>query len=133
MLPLEEVDLRLRKIGITDGGQLAAVTPHRLGEALGVDRLIFGRVEEFTYQNVGFAGRRSVRLGLTLVSASSGERLWEEAGAWQTGQISTGTDEAATSFLAGLAQQALETAFGVPLQHESRHAVRIAFRGFPRR
>lgn len=56
------------------------MAPRRLGEALRVDGLFYGTVEDFAFQNVGFMLRREVKLRLRLVFASTGETLWDDSG-----------------------------------------------------
>jgi len=59
---LAAVDSTLKEMGITDGGQLGAVSTEALGRAFDTDGLLFGSLEEFTYQNIGVLRRRLVRL-----------------------------------------------------------------------
>lgn len=117
------VDETLQRLGVSDGGQLGALDPKRLGAELGVSGLIYGTLEEFTFQNVGFVRRRVVRLSLKLVEASTGERLWEASGEDDTGRVALERRQAGRSFLEGVVEQAAETALGVPLLKESRAAV----------
>lgn len=117
------VDAALERLGVTDGGQLPALDPAKLGSAVGTPGLLFGAVEEFTYENVGFARRRAVRLSLRLVEAASGARLWEAAGEESTGKVELDPHAAGRSFMKGVAEQAAETAQGRPLARETRTAV----------
>lgn len=119
----DAVDETLRRLGVSEGGQLGALDPKRLGAELGVPALIFGTVEEFTYQNLGYVRRRAVRLSLKLVDAGTGERLWEAEGEETSGKVAVKKGAAGRSFIEGLAEQAAETALGVPLAEESRAAV----------
>lgn len=128
-----EVDARLGLLGVTDGGQMRALDPKKVGEAVGASGLLFGTLEEFTYQNVGFIRRRAVRVTLRLVEAATGERLWEAAGDESHGRLAFGRKEAGRNFVDGVVEQAVETALGVPLMLESRAAVEEALDGFPRR
>ena len=117
------VDAVLKRLGVSDGGQLGALDPKRLGAELGVAGLVYGTLEEFTFQNVGFVRRRVVRLSLKLVEASTGERLWEASGEDDTGRVALERRRAGRSFLEGVIEQAAETAQGAPLLKESRAAV----------
>jgi len=54
LVPLAEVDAKLKVQGFTDGGQLRATTPQKLGEWIGADGLFYGTIEDFEYVNVGF-------------------------------------------------------------------------------
>src|SRR5262245_43602075 len=51
VLDIEMVNKKLADVGIVDGGQLAAVDPVKLGKDLGVQALMFGYVESFSYTN----------------------------------------------------------------------------------
>lgn len=128
-----EVDAALAQLGVTDGGQLRAFKPRRVGEALGVPGLLYGTVEEFTYQNVGFVRRRAVRLSLRLVEAATGDLLWEASGEEVNSQFALRKGRAGRSFLEGVLEQAAETALGVPLMLESRAAVDEALSHLMRR
>ena len=132
-LPVELMDARLKEIGITDGGQLGAYSAQDLGRVLGVDGLLYGVVEQFTHQNVGFAQRRAVRLKLKLVLAATDEKLFEAVGAGVRGKLTLDKKEARRAFVHGLVRQAAEGMLKVPLMPESRLAVDRIFRDFPRR
>ncbi|TPW18857.1 MAG: hypothetical protein FD126_3265, partial [Elusimicrobia bacterium] len=105
----------------------------KVGDAVGAPGLLFGTLEEFTYQNVGFVRRRAVRVTLRLVEAATGERLWEAVGDESHGRLAFGGKEAGRNFVDGVVEQAVETALGVPLMLESRAAVEEALDGLPRR
>ncbi|MEE8425194.1 MAG: GNA1162 family protein [Elusimicrobiota bacterium] len=132
-LSIENVDERLRGVGVTDGGQLRSVASKKLGEALGTDGLLYGTVEEFKYQNLGFVSNRVVKLRLKLVHAASGERLWEAVGRHAKGNVTLDKKKAGKAFVRGIVRQAAETALRVPLMRESRRAVEKALRNYPRR
>jgi hypothetical protein len=127
------VDEALGRLGVTDGGQLRALDPKKVGEAVGAAGLLYGTLEEFTYQNVDFVRRRAVRVALKLVEAASGERLYEATGADSRGRAALGKKEAGRNFVDGVVEQAVETALGTPLVFESRLAVDEALTGLPRR
>lgn len=129
----EAVDAALAGLGVSDGGQLRAVDPRRVGEAVGAPGLLYGTVEEFTYQNVGFLRRRAVRLSLRLVEAATGELLWEASGEEVNSRLALRRREAGRSFVEGVVEQAAETALGVPLGREARAAVDEALSHLTRR
>lgn len=132
-LPLDAVDAGLDRLGVHEGGQLAGLDASRVAESVGADGLLYGTVEEFTMQNVGFAVRRLVRLRLTLVLAPAGERLWEDTGQGMTGSITLDKEQAKRVFLQGVFERALENLFHTPLMPESKAAVRDLFSRLPRR
>lgn len=127
------VDDALQALGVSDGGQLRALDPKKIGAALGAPGLLYGTVEEFTYQNVGFVRRRVVRVSLKLVDSASGERLWEAQGMEETGVLALRKGAAGKSFLDGVLEQASESALGAPLLFESRAAVDDALSHLMRR
>jgi hypothetical protein len=90
-------------------------------------------VEEFAYQNVGFIQRRIVRLRLRLLDAETGERLWEDVGEEEEGQIVLDRKDAARAFVRGVLDQAVGTALRSPLMRESQAAVEKVFQRLPRR
>jgi len=72
VLPLEQIDAQLKIQGFTDGGQLHAATPQKLGEWTGADSLLYSTIESFDYINVGFYTQRRVKILSRLVSAKTG-------------------------------------------------------------
>lgn len=120
IVPPEEVARVLKDdFGVTDGGQLAAVTPKELGAKLGADALIYGELLEFTYQTTGFLNTRKVRAKFRMVSAADGQLLWEAEG---VGANSTATLSSSQAFKAGLSAlggQLAEKAAGNPLRYET--------------
>src|SRR6185295_3309610 len=114
-LPGELVDERLKGLGITDGGQLPSLTPQKLGETLNVEGLFFGVVEDFLFQDLAFILRRIVKLRMRLVSASTGETLWEDAGEGATVLLAFKEKEARRLFAAGMAQKSAENMAKKPL------------------
>lgn len=128
-----DVDDALGALGVTDGGQMRALDPAKVGAAVGAAGLLYGTLEEFTYQNVGFVRRRAVRLALKLVEAATGERLWEGNGAETSGRLAFRRRDAGRNFVDGVVEQAVETALGAPLLLESRAAVDEALADLPRR
>ncbi|MBI3550275.1 MAG: DUF799 family lipoprotein [Elusimicrobia bacterium] len=131
--PVQEVDEKLRTIGVTDGGQLRAIKADVLNKALEADGLVYGVVEEFAFLNVGFAVRRVVRLHLRFVRASSGATLWEDTGQGLTEWFTFNRKDAERAFMEGVVQRAAELAFRTPLMPESNEAVRQLFLRLPRK
>lgn len=76
---LEETDRRLREqLQISDGGQLPAVTPSELGDALGVETLFYGDVLEWKKITTGIYNTVSVKAQFKLIDAASGAVRWEQ-------------------------------------------------------
>lgn len=128
-----ESDEKLRAMGITDGGQLPAFKPADIGKALGVDLLCYGSLEDFTFQNLGFIIRKSVRLRLKIVSAGTGETLFEAAGKGRDLKVFLDRDEAAAAFVVYSAQKLFENMLKHPLRAESEKALDRVFERLPRK
>jgi len=132
-LPEDETDEKLRALGVLDGGQLPAVKPEELGRALGTDLLCYGDVEDFTFQNLGFVVRKSVTLKVKLVSAATGETLYEGKGSGRDYKIFTNADEAKAAFVEQLAVRLVQNILKTPLKREAQTAAGKALDRLPRR
>ncbi len=128
-----ETDEKRRAMGVTDGGQLPAVKPEDIGRALGVDLLCYGSLEDFTFQNLGFVVRKSVRLRLKIVSAGTGETLFEAAGKGRDIKLFLDKDEAAAAFVVYSVQKLAENMLKHPLRAESEKAMGQVFERLPQR
>lgn len=120
-----EVDEKLKSVGISEGGQLNAVTPQKLGELLGVDALVYGDLTEFKNANVGVYSNRTVEAELKLVDAKTGEKLWEATKRKANSKLGLSKDSALGNLKAGYAEKALESVMNNPLRPEAEEAVRL--------
>jgi len=132
-LPVDETDEKLKALGVLDGGQLPAVKPEEIGKALGADLLCYGDVEDFTFQNLGFVVRKSVTLRVKLVSAATGETLYEGKGSGRDFKIYTNADEAKAAFVEQLAVKLVQNILKSPLKREAETAAGKALDRLPRR
>jgi hypothetical protein len=132
-LSTEEVDAKLSGLGVSEGGQLPGVKAEDLGKALGADLLCYGSVEDFTFQNLGFIIRKSVKLQIKLVSASTGETLYEGAGSGKDMKVFLNKDEAKAAFVEQLAVKLVQNILKTPLKKEAETAAWKALDGLPRR
>ncbi len=128
-----EADERLRALGITDGGQLAAVKPADIGAAFGADLLCYGVLEDFTFQNLGFVIRKQVKLRLKVVSASTGEILFEAGGIGKDLKIYLDKEEAKQEFIINSAVKLAQNMLKHPLWPESEKALDRIFDRLPQR
>ncbi|OGS46068.1 MAG: hypothetical protein A3J79_11225 [Elusimicrobia bacterium RIFOXYB2_FULL_62_6] len=128
-----ETELKLRELGVTDGGQLPSVRPADIAKLFGADLLCYGTLEDFTFQNVGFIVRKSVRLRLKLVSAASGETLFEASGSGKDVKVYLDADEAKIAFIEATAAKLIQNLLKSPLRQEARTAVNRIFDRLPRR
>ena len=132
-LPPGEVDGKLSGLGISEGGQLPGVKPEDLARALGTDLLCYGDVEDFTFQNLGFVVRKSVILRLKLVSAATGETLYEGTGSGKDVKVYFSADEAKAAFVEQLAVKLVQNILKTPLKREAETAAARALDRLPRR
>jgi hypothetical protein len=132
-LPAGEVDGKLSGLGVSEGGQLPGVKPEDLGRALGADLLCYGDVEDFTFQNLGFVVRKSVILRLKLVSAATGETLYEGTGSGKDVKVYFSADEAKAAFVEQLAVKLVQNILKTPLKREAETAAAKALDRLPRR
>lgn len=114
-----EVDEKLRAIGITDGGQLRSVSATRLCETLGVDAVLMGDLLEFKYTNIGVYAKRAVKAQLRLVAAGTGEVLWQGMREDSSSKLGLSSEGIRDNLVGGLAVKLVETALKNPLRPES--------------
>ncbi len=73
----KETDQMLRdQLGITLGGQLDLTTAQKLGEALGVEGLLYGTLMDFDELTTGAINVKKVRGKFKLVNAMTGQAMW---------------------------------------------------------
>jgi hypothetical protein len=133
VMPLGPIDEQLKAQGFTDGGQLHAATPQKIGEWIGADSLFYSTIENFDYINVGFYTQRRVKIKARLVDAKTGERLWETEREGSTRAVATNRKQAEQLFAAQMAIKAVEKMAHAPLQAESRITVYQLLDTLPRR
>ena len=130
---LGETDERLRAIGITDGGQLASVKPADIAAPFGADLLCYTTLEDFTFQNLGFIVRKNVKLRLKIVSASTGETLFDAEGAGKDLKVYLDREEAKQAFLINSAAKLVQNMLKHPLWPQTEKALDRIFDRMPQR
>lgn len=129
----EETDRVLsEKFGITEGGQLNSQTPQKLGEALGVESLFYGNVVSFVDFPFGFGRKRTVRAGVKLVDARTGDLLWEDEKSWTTPELHLDAEAAKRAAVRQVAERQLEKMTGRFLRFETEQVVERMLRNLPR-
>jgi len=113
------VDELLKGVGVTDGGQLAAVQPGKLGEVLGAQALLYGEVAKFGYTTLGVYNRRIVEVHLILVDAVTGQKWWESTRADSHTAVGLDRDEIRRNLAVGLVEKYAETILKSPLRPEA--------------
>jgi len=128
LVDVKEADVKLRRIGISEGGQLNAVAPQKLGELLGADALLYGDIETFNYSNIGIYAGRTVKVRFWLVDAKTGATLWETEKSKANSQLGLSKATARDIFIKGYANKAVENILDNPLRPESEEVIRLLVR-----
>jgi hypothetical protein len=123
LLLIPQIDAQLKTQGFTDGGQLRAATPQKIGEWTGADTLLYSTLESFDYINIGYYAQRRVKVLAKLVDAKTGEKLWEAEREGSTRVVATTKKRAEELFAVQLAVKMAEKLAHRPLQNESRRTV----------
>jgi hypothetical protein len=131
LVPLADVDARLRNIGATQGEHVLVVPADKLAAALGTRRWVKGTVDEFKIINVGVYYRRQARVTIGIADAS-GRTLWETSGTSVRQSLAQGRGIGA-QLLGGLAEAWVEKATKTYLKEDTEAAVREAMAYFPSR
>jgi hypothetical protein len=131
VLDIEDTNKRLKDAGVVDGGQLPIIDPVKLGKDWGVQGLVYGSVESFSYTNIGYFVQRKVELSLKVVDVSTGQTLWENTGSGATRKMTLDSSEAKANFAQGLADQLIDKTLQTPLEMEARSATINTLRTLP--
>ncbi len=75
-LELFKVDQRLKKAGFTDAEEINKLSSKRLGEILGVDAVVYGRITHYDRMYAGIYSQVSVGAAVKMTDAKTGEFLW---------------------------------------------------------
>lgn len=123
VIDVSYIDTKLNEIGITDGGQLSATTPQKIGEVVGAEAVVYGTLTEFKYTNVGFYYQRKVAASFKMFSSRTGELLWEDERKKENSEIALSLKAIGETFASGILDKVIEGAFQTPLGSESREVV----------
>jgi len=126
-----KVEEGLRKIAITDGGQLPSTTPEKVGEAVGAPALVYIELNEFSYTTLGLLNVKKCRAFIRIVDASSGEMLYSAEGYGAESSTAVSGRGAAEAGAAALGGQWLEKAGGAPLAVQVSDMLDRAFEWLP--
>ena len=132
-VPMDEVDGKLKKKGLTDGGQLSFVAKDTLKEIFGPQILCYGTVENFTFQNLGFIVRKQVSLKIKMVFLGTGETVFEGAGKGSKTKFYLSKEEAKKAFVRQMAVKLVQNMIKSPLRKEARQAVKKIFKKIPKK
>jgi len=128
----EKVDqILLEDLGISEGGQLTALSPEELGKALKVDGLFYGNLITFVDLPLGFTRRRTVKANLKLYDANTGELLWEDVKKWTTPEFHLSVKEAKKAAIKQVAERQIQKMRGTFLRQESILMLKRALENLP--
>lgn len=130
-ITFNEIDEKLREMGITDAGQLPTTTPKELGEKLNVDGLVYGDVIEFKYTTLGFYYARTVQANFKLFDSKDEKLLWEDERKVSKKEFEF--REIGKAFASQLVEKTLDKALRSPLKEESNGVVNLSIMTLPRR
>jgi hypothetical protein len=132
LMPMAEIDAKLKVQGFTDGGQLKAATPQKIGEWIGCDGLFYSTLEEFNYITVAFYSKRTVKIDAQLMNGQTGEKFWEADRSFSTQAVATNKRQAEEEFAIQMAIKAAEKMAHTPLKPETQRTVFELLNTLPR-
>src|SRR3989339_1155913 len=130
-IPLEEIDEKLRKMGITEAGQFPTTTPKELGEKLNVDGLFFGDVIEFKYTTLGFYYARTVEGNFKLFDAKTEQLLWEDERKVSKKEFEF--KDIGRAFASQLVEKTIDKALHSPLKEEANGVIYTTLMTLPKK
>lgn len=77
LIELNEIDSQLKILGITDGGQLGALSLKQIRDKIRADRFCYGSVIEFGQKSAVALTQRKVEINLKLVETRTGKVIFE--------------------------------------------------------
>lgn len=92
LMNVSEIDSALKEMGITDGGQLPALTVTQIREKIPAVFFCYGTVIEYAFKSALAFSQRKVEIRLRLVRAENEQTIWEKQ---EAGIISRAGTEAA--------------------------------------
>ncbi len=92
LVGLDTIDDTLKQLGISEGGQLKAVSAEKLRAGIQADLFCYGNVLDFNFKSIVALSQRKVALELRFVRSITGETFFE--GSEEGVTASAGTDAA---------------------------------------
>ncbi len=129
IITLEEVDLGLKSIGITDGGQLSSVAIEDLAKAIDADAFVYSTLLEFKFITLGIYYKRIVKAHFRMIDAGTGDLLWEDTRKGKTSEFTMDFEKIKEQ----LAVKLIENIFKSPLKPEAERMVRKVLSTMPKR
>lgn len=113
----------LRDEGITDAGQLSAISTEELGQILDADALLYGRITTFRHFITGIYNERAVDVRFRLVDIHFNQRLWENEVRVANKQLSTEVKDIKEALISNVVGRIVEKTIRKPLLPESKQMV----------
>jgi len=115
VVPFAVMDEDLRKLGITQGGQLGSVTPQEIAEAMGANALVYVDLLEFGYTTTGFLNVKRCKARIRIVDGETGDLLYSAEGRGAESTTAVSSEGAVRAGAEALGGQVLEKAVREPL------------------
>lgn len=135
VLPVEDVDRGLRRLGVSQGADIRTRPPAEMAKAVGAGRLVFGHVDQYREIMLGPYGRRVVAGRLSLRAPESGAALWssDRPVVREEAAEKASEEQAAAMFAGQLLRGLFERVAGKPLGREAAQFVRQNLQTLPQK
>jgi len=122
-MDVDTVTTILREEGITEGGQLGAISTQELNNILLADAALYGKITTFRHLITGIYNERIVATDFQLIDLESGEKLWEDEEKIAKRQLATDSEAIKDALLQNVASRIVEKWAKLPLLPESKEIV----------
>lgn len=116
-------DNKLKEIGITDGGQLNAVSKKELFNIFNTRYLCYGTINDFKFQNLGFIIVKKVELNIKIYDISKDDYVFDETSDASDLKMYFDKEEAKKAFITYNALKLVENIMKRPLYQQAVEAV----------
>lgn len=128
------IDEKLKEMGISDGGQLKAYKTSQIASKLACRIIVYGTIENYIFQNLGFVIRKKVNLHIRVEDGYNSSLLYEGFGSGDDSKIYTSKKEAESAFIvnSGLKLVSNVSNKNLLMGEAVKKSVEKAFEKFPR-
>lgn len=130
VIPKEQVDEKLKQIGITDGGQLNSVSSSEIASLTGARYLCYGIINDFKFQNLGFIVLRKVEFEMKIYDSVKNDFIFDETGTGSDTEVYLNKDEAKKAFIKHNAMKLIENIAKRPLYKQATESIDRIFSKF---
>lgn len=134
-LTSDSIDEKLKEIGISDAGQLAAFKPKEIASKLSCRILIYGNIENYVFQNLGFIVRKKAELYIKAIDGIDESVIYEGFGSGDDSKVYLNKKDAEAAFIVntGVKLASNISNKNLLMSEAVRKAVDKALKKFPRR